>query len=241
MSTCAIEGCDKPCKTRGQCAAHDQAMRRASDPTYNRFSVACVTCGKQFWSKRKTGKLCSNECRRKPSTLTLLPTDHPVRVLAARSLAEAKAIRECERRSHLAKMDRGIRLREAYELGDHPRFLALIRSEVVVDHNGCWNWQRDIKNGYGRLVIRGRKHEAHRVVLEVKLGKPLGKQAAHHACANTRCVNPDHLQPVTARENNAEMLARTYMQSRITDLESALAQHAPNHPLLQEVGVITAA
>lgn len=69
------------------------------------------------------------------------------------------------------------------------------------------------------------------------MGKPLGKQPAHHKCATTMCVNPMHLQPVTERDNIAEMLARNYMLNRIAELEAALAVHDPEHPLLREVGL----
>jgi hypothetical protein len=37
---------------------------------------------------------------------------------------------------------------------------------------------------------------------------------------------------VTARENAAEMLARTYYLQRIARLEAALAELAPDHPAL---------
>jgi hypothetical protein len=82
-----------------------------------------------------------------------------------------------------------------------------------------------------------RMRQAHRLSLEARLGQPLGGQAAHHICAMPMCVNPDHLQPVTAAENTAEMLARSYMTQRIAALELALGEVDPGHPLLLEVGV----
>jgi heme oxygenase len=71
----------------------------------------------------------------------------------------------------------------------------------------------------------------------MKHGASLGSQAAHHACANTTCVNPDHLQPVTHRENIAEMMARKAYVARIRELEAALTEIQPSHPLLSVIAV----
>jgi hypothetical protein len=132
-------------------------------------------------------------------------------------------------------------LRRALELGDCRATLDELRKRSDLNSNGCWVWRARLKDGYPVIKVAKKSLQAHRVSLEAKVGKPLGKQAAHHVCANPACVNPEHLQPVTARENVAEMLARTYMESRIADLESALALHDSDHPLLREVGVATAA
>jgi hypothetical protein len=84
-------------------------------------------------------------------------------------------------------------------------------------------------------MVAGRK--IHRAILEAKLGAQLGTQYAHHMCANTACVNPDHLQPVTNRENIAEMLARNSYEQRIHELEEAIAELEPHHPVLNRVPV----
>ena len=78
----------------------------------------------------------------------------------------------------------------------------------------------------------------HRAVLEAKEGAILGSQAAHHKCANSHCVNPDHLQPVTHRENAAEMMARKSLTARIRELEVALGEVAPGHELLKVIPVM---
>lgn len=63
------------------------------------------------------------------------------------------------------------------------------------------------------------------------------RTAGHHTCGDSRCVNPDHLQPVTHRDNTAEMLARHSYLARIAELEEALATIDPSHPLLAVVRV----
>ncbi|WP_374243088.1 HNH endonuclease [Mycobacterium sp. CnD-18-1] len=126
-------------------------------------------------------------------------------------------------------------LRVAIEDGDYATILSEAAQRAEVDGNGCWIWPQ-IKGGYP--IHRPTGAAMHRVVLEARHGAPLGSQAAHHICANTKCVNPDHLQPVTHRENTAEMLARHAYLNRISELESALREMTPHHPLLQVVAYI---
>jgi hypothetical protein len=65
----------------------------------------------------------------------------------------------------------------------------------------CVEWQGYISGGYGRLRINGSGVQAHRASYEVHVGKiPDGLQL-DHLCRNMRCINPQHLEPVTASEN----------------------------------------
>ena len=68
----------------------------------------------------------------------------------------------------------------------------------------CWNWKTPhAKLGYGFIYVyeRGQKVPAHRVAWELLRGPiPEGLQI-DHLCRNRRCVNPDHLEPVTQHEN----------------------------------------
>jgi len=69
--------------------------------------------------------------------------------------------------------------------------------------SGCWEWQA-AKNdlGYGQLTLPGKKRVyAHRFSYEKHVGPIPEGMDLDHLCRNPSCVNPDHLEPVTHREN----------------------------------------
>ena len=73
-----------------------------------------------------------------------------------------------------------------------------------ISKSGCWLWLHYVNaSGYGywTKLINGRRHLAHRVMYESRYGKIPTNLQLDHLCRNRRCVNPDHLEPVTAREN----------------------------------------
>lgn len=134
-------------------------------------------------------------------------------------------------------LDQRSDIRRGYEDGNASLFFKAVRRDCEINEAGCWTWQRRTASGYPAIRFGKREHLLHRLVLEVKHSAPLGSQAAHHVCANSLCVNPEHLQPVTHRDNTGEMLARRSYLDRIAELETALAEVAPHHPALRVVPV----
>ena len=68
-------------------------------------------------------------------------------------------------------------------------------------NSNCWEWTRYREGGYGRLKRNGRHVLAHRFFYEICFGPvPVGLDL-DHLCRNRWCCNPDHLEPVTRREN----------------------------------------
>ena len=66
----------------------------------------------------------------------------------------------------------------------------------------CWVWYGELnRNGYGRVWVQGKRLMAHRVVYESTRGPIPDGMVLDHLCRNRRCCNPDHLEPVTVKEN----------------------------------------
>ena len=69
-------------------------------------------------------------------------------------------------------------------------------------NSGCWLWTgARSKLGYGHVRSNGSYHPAHRVVYEHHRGPIPEGMELDHKCRLTCCVNPDHLEPVTHKEN----------------------------------------
>lgn len=70
--------------------------------------------------------------------------------------------------------------------------------------NGCWEWTGAARNdlGYGSFSLtRGRTVAAYRYSYETLVGPIPAGAHLDHLCRNPRCVNPNHLEPVSPREN----------------------------------------
>jgi predicted transcriptional regulator len=78
-----------------------------------------------------------------------------------------------------------------------------IQSRYIPEPNsGCWIWLGHIKkNGYGSLTIGEKNFQAHRLSYEAHVGKIPEDKVLDHKCKLRCCCNPDHLEPVTQREN----------------------------------------
>jgi hypothetical protein len=79
------------------------------------------------------------------------------------------------------------------------RLLAWVEKD---SSSGCWNWTGKLHNGYG---VSGGKFAHCRSWRLLRGPIPDGLQI-DHLCRNRRCVNPDHLEPVTPRENMVRAL-----------------------------------
>jgi hypothetical protein len=96
-----------------------------------------------------------------------------------------------------------------YIAGHHRRLSPV---EYVEEDRGyvtpCWTWQRGTARGYGVAVVNRKTIRAHRLYYIRANGPVPAGLDLDHLCRNRRCVNPDHLEPVT-RAVNAQRGERT--------------------------------
>ena len=82
-----------------------------------------------------------------------------------------------------------------------------LMERVVETETGCWEWQGCRVSGYGRMFIGSRKDnsrkaaQTHRLMYQELVGPIPEGLHLDHLCRNPPCCKPDHLEPVTSREN----------------------------------------
>lgn len=74
--------------------------------------------------------------------------------------------------------------------------------KALADGTGCWIWAGATSvGGYGRIQVDGQSRTASRVAYTIVKGSIPESLQLDHLCRRRACINPDHLEPVTPREN----------------------------------------
>lgn len=82
-----------------------------------------------------------------------------------------------------------------------PTLLPRHYARLTYDGSGCWLWQGATHRGYGRVCHERRSWVAHRFFYTALVGPIPEGLTLDHLCRVRNCVNPAHLEPVTAIEN----------------------------------------
>lgn len=77
------------------------------------------------------------------------------------------------------------------------RFLAFVEKT-----NACWIWKGAVSSrGYGNFRLYGKQTRSHRASYLLFKGEIPNNQIILHSCDNPLCVNPDHLNAGTYKQN----------------------------------------
>ena len=81
-------------------------------------------------------------------------------------------------------------------------------AERVLRAGDCLVWQgAKTSSGYGQIRVAGKNLQVHRLVYELKVGKP-GDLLVLHSCDNRPCCEESHLFLGTNVDNMADMRAK---------------------------------
>lgn len=92
----------------------------------------------------------------------------------------------------------------------------------------CAEFKNDPNREYPRIMVKGKRYKAHRYFYEQARGPIPTGLVIDHLCRNTRCVNVDHLEAVTQRENIMRGVGVAAMHARKTSCPSGHAYAGDN-------------
>jgi hypothetical protein len=135
----------------------------------------------------------------------------------------------CQRPDHLRLTTRERPVRSVH--GDD--VAAAVWTQVVgrEDPRGCWTWTGTVLTtgaGYGRAYdprLRSTRL-VHRLVYELLVGPIPDGLTIDHLCANTRCVNPSHMELTSAAENTRRARQRVRTSAEPSESPEAVQRFA---------------
>jgi hypothetical protein len=82
--------------------------------------------------------------------------------------------------------------------------------QFVIDDHGCYicTSHKSLLNGYYHIRIHGKRKLMHRHVYEEMYGEISKGLYVRHKCDNPRCINPEHLEVGTPKDNSKDMVDR---------------------------------
>jgi hypothetical protein len=103
----------------------------------------------------------------------------------------------------------------------------------------CWLWKEGQDGrGYGQVKWHGKTTRAHRISLEIKLGRPIraGYDACHtRNCTSRVCCNPNHLYEGTRKQNMQDAVATGALIGRNAARGSAVGRATTTEGQAREI------
>lgn len=98
----------------------------------------------------------------------------------------------------------------------HRSFDPASRFSYDVTPDGCWVWNKGLNDaGYGLTSNgKGKNKRAHVASYELVRGPVPAGLVLDHLCRNRACINPEHLEPVTRRENTLRGVGASAQNAR---------------------------
>lgn len=110
--------------------------------------------------------------------------------------------------------------------------------------NGCWNYTMSIAptTGYGqysKYLGKGKYKNvsAHQYFYEKYNGKVPVNKELDHICRNRKCVNPKHLEPVSAAENVRRGEKTKLTSQKVKQIRNMYKQNTKQYTLANIFGV----
>lgn len=89
--------------------------------------------------------------------------------------------------------------------------------DKVLFTTDCWEWQNcKDGGGYGMFSVNDKLIKVHRFSYEIHKGKIPNGMQIDHLCRVRHCVNPEHLEVVTQKENVLRGVGHTAINARKT-------------------------
>jgi Pyruvate/2-oxoacid:ferredoxin oxidoreductase delta subunit len=106
---------------------------------------------------------------------------------------------------------------------------------VKVVAGSCWLWTGAVSKtgGYGIVHVNGKVYKAHRMAYALLAGDT--ERELDHLCRNRQCVNPDHVEPVTSRDNWRRGFNPAAIQARKTHCKRG-HEFTPENTILKSNG-----